>query len=137
MRKLDDSRTQTNLDILESSDLYSLALFSLYKLSDSTKYAKLSELPYIIDKDSLFRFLKYYEGQTITIPDISELVNVTRMLVVYQELRVNGKTFREALTKAGIKYDRDDIPQIKKKIMELDSIITTFNRTHNDNKNDA
>lgn len=127
---------RNDLDILQSNDIYSLALFTLYKLSDNSKYSTISEIPYIIDKDSLFRFLKFYGGHTIAVPTVEELVSTTRLLVAYQQLKVLGRSFKDSLKCAGIDYNIKDVPLIKKRLYEIETIILAYNRIHNDGTDD-
>lgn len=72
------------LDELNKKDIYSLILFVLYKLKDNPEYSILSELIYLLDNDSFIRFLKYFEGQTITVPKISELKSILDSLLFYE-----------------------------------------------------
>lgn len=87
------------LEQLKSSDIYSLMLFVLFKLKDSEKYASLSELAYIFDKESLLDFCQYYGGTTITVPTISELELVLNGLLLFQEVDLNHKDLTEELSK--------------------------------------
>lgn len=131
MKKRTVEEQNLDLDLLNNDDAYSLALFTLYKLSDSN-YATLCEMPYIIDKASLLRFLRYFGGQTITIPTVEELSNTVRLMVAYQSRIVRKEPLYIAMKKAGIKYTNEQIPEIKRKLVELDSIISVYNRVHND-----
>ena len=47
------SNIQASLDNLNMVDIYSMMLFALYKLNNVPEYSTLSELVYILDKDSL------------------------------------------------------------------------------------
>ena len=64
------------LEELDKQDIYSLILFTLYKLKDVSEYSVLSELIYILDDKSFARFLSYFEGQTIKVPKINDLKNI-------------------------------------------------------------
>ena len=72
---------------LKTKDVYSLILFILYKLKEDPKYSTLSELAYILDKDSLLNLCQYYGGLTITIPTIAEIDRVVNSI----DLRQNEK----------------------------------------------
>ena len=78
---------------LKTKDLYSLILFILYKLKEDPKYSTLSELAYILDKDSLLNLCQYYGGLTITIPTMSEIDHVLNALLLYQKVQVDGLDF--------------------------------------------
>lgn len=72
------------LEELNKKDIYSLILFVLYKMKDNPEYSTLSELIYILDNDSFIRFLKYFEGETITIPKIDDLKMILDALLFYE-----------------------------------------------------
>lgn len=72
------------LEELDKQDIYSLILFTLYKLKDVDEYSVLSELVYILDEKSFSRFLSYFEGQTIKIPKIQDLKNIVNALLFYE-----------------------------------------------------
>lgn len=101
-----------NFDILKDKDIYSLLLFILYKIKDLPEYSVLSELSYILDKDTLFKFLKYYEGLTITIPRIKDLIHILDVLLLYQKVNFEKLDFNLVLTQYDLKEDE------KLKLME-------------------
>lgn len=72
------------LEELDKQDIYSLILFTLYKLKDVSEYSVLSELIYILDDKSFTRFLSYFEGQTIKVPKINDLKNIINALLFYE-----------------------------------------------------
>lgn len=72
------------LEELNKRDIYSLILFTLYKMKDIPEYSTLSELIYVLDNDSFIRFLKYFEGSTITVPKIDDLKNILNALFFYE-----------------------------------------------------
>ena len=72
------------LEELDKQDIYTLILFTLYKLKDVSEYSVLSELVYILDEKSFSRFLSYFEGQTIKIPRIQDLKNIVNALLFYE-----------------------------------------------------
>lgn len=105
------------LEQLKSSDIYSLMLFVLFKLKDSEKYATLSELAYIFDKESLLDFCQYYGGTTITVPTISELELVLNGLLLFQQVDLNHKDFTEELSKFDLKKNsKEQLISIYKEI---------------------
>ena len=91
-----------SLEELNKEDLYSLMLFALYKLKDDKEYSTLSELVYILDKESLFNFLNLYGGLTITIPTLYELKKMVYALMVYQQVNIEGNDLQTAFRKMNI-----------------------------------
>lgn len=94
-----------NLNDLNSEDTYSTALLLLFVFSRNDKYSTLSELAYILDHDNFIKFIKYYEGQTITIPSQEEILKSLRVLLLYQYYIVEQLSWKESLTKAGFSKD--------------------------------
>lgn len=86
------------LNELSAKDIYSMTLFALYRLKDNPQYATLSELVYVLDKDSLFNFLSVFEGLTIKVPKLSELQEVVYGLMLFTLVNVQGIPYDEAFT---------------------------------------
>ena len=92
-----------DLNNLSFEDNYSLSLMLLHKLSNNPKYSVLSELAYLMDKDSLINFLTYYGGKTIEVPTIDKLKSTLRTLILYQKYIVEKIPWDEALKMSGYK----------------------------------
>ena len=85
-----------NLNTLHLSDIYSLMLFIMYKLQDVPDYAALSELCYLLDGANLTRLLTYFSGKTLQIPTQEEFSNMSKALLLYQYINIDGHTLVEA-----------------------------------------
>lgn len=83
------------LDTLSTEDIYSLMLFVLYKSTEIPQYSALSQLAYILDKDSLLKLCEFYGGLTIKIPTISQLQNLLEGLLMYQLVDLEQRDFEE------------------------------------------
>ena len=103
-----------NLNNLHLSDIYSLMLFILYKLQDIPDYAVLSELCYLLDGANLTRLLTYFAGKTLQIPTEEEFANLSKALLLYQYINLDGNSLSEAQSKL-----TDVTPKQKDRIMEL------------------
>lgn len=90
------------LEELNKQDIYSLILFTLYRLKDVSEYSILSELIYILDEKSFSRFLSYFEGQTIKIPRISDLKSIINALLFYERKSNTNMTDDEILADLNI-----------------------------------
>lgn len=90
-----------DLNNLSIEDNYSLSLMLLHKVSDNPKYSTLSELSYLMDKDSLINFLTYYGGKTIEVPTIEKLQSTLRTLILYQKYIIEKEPWERALELAG------------------------------------
>ena len=85
------------LNGLKETDLYSVILFALAKLRDTPEYSALSELFYILDKDSMIKLCQIFGGVTITVPTIEELELITYALLIYEYVDVNGLNYTDAI----------------------------------------
>lgn len=93
----------SELDKLKTRDVYSLILFILYKIKDNEKYSTLSELAYIVDKESLLSICQYFGGLTITIPTIDEFEEILNVLLLYQKVDIEGRELDKTLDDFGIR----------------------------------
>jgi hypothetical protein len=88
---------------LNVDDTYYVTLLLLALSNDNPKYSTISELAYILDHDNFINFIKYFEGQTITIPKIDNIIESLKLLLVFQYNIVEKKPIEEAIKLAG--YD--------------------------------
>ena len=86
-----------HLDQLKSSDLWSVILFALYKMHNNPEYSTLSELSFLLDKDSLLNLCEFFGGMTIHIPTINELENTVNALLLYQFVDIEHQDIDIAL----------------------------------------
>lgn len=117
------------LQNLSKNDIYSLMLFTLFKLKDDPKYSTLSELCYILDGDNLTRFLKYFGGLTIKIPTIRDMRLLTQSLLLYQYVNIDEDVnFKKALEAVcGDEFTADEVKESYSKLLEVVSEYS-FNR---------
>lgn len=116
---------KNEINNLKTADIYSLMLFALYKMTDAPEYSALSQLAYLLDKDSLLKLCEFYGGLTITIPTIDELENVLYALLLYQEVDVEHKDYDESLEK----LHRKDLPidTIESTYISVKDILKNYN----------
>lgn len=105
---------KNNLNNLHLSDIYSLMLFVMYKVQDVPDYAVLSELCYLLDGSNLTRLLTYFAGKTLKIPTETEFANLSKALLLYQYINLDGNSLTEAQAKL-----EDVTPKQKEQITEL------------------
>lgn len=80
------------LEKLNIEDIYSLLLFVLYKSTEIPQYSTLSQLAYILDKDSLLKLCEFYGGMTIKVPTIEELEELLNGLLIFQLVEVERQS---------------------------------------------
>lgn len=108
------------LNSLDKNDIYSLMLFTLYKIKDIPDYLTLSELCYILDGDNLTKFLSYFGGMTITVPTLKDLRLIVKGLMLYQYVNVEQGNFEEALkVVTNDEFSPEEIKVIYTKILEV------------------
>lgn len=111
---------KTNIEKLNSNDIYSLMLFALFKMRDIKEYSTLSELVYVLDKSSLMKFLECFGGLTITVPTKGELQILINALLLYQLVDIEGKDFNETIETLDVKtFAKKDIEIIYFKLKEI------------------
>lgn len=108
------------LNSLNKDDIYSIMLFTLYKVKDIPDYLTLSELAYVLDSENLTKFLSYFGGMTLTVPKLKDLRLVLKGLTLYQYVNVEGGDFEDSLKAlAGDEFSSEDIKNIYVKIVEV------------------
>lgn len=111
---------------LTSEDLYSLILFSLYKMDEVPEYSTLSELAYILDKNNLLKLLKQFGGTTITIPYMSDLKLMAACLLLYERVNIEGNDFNSAVSSLDISSEFN-LSKIKKAYFSLCKVMEKYN----------
>ena len=125
------SSVATNLNNLKERDLYSLSLFSLYKLTGVPEYSSLSELVYVLDKDNLLNLCEFFGGQTIRIPTIDELEALVYSLLLYQYVNVDKVEYKDAIKLIG--HESKDLRAVKANYRKLVEILKNYNFNVRDN----
>ena len=108
-----------SLNVLSQTDVYSLILFALWKIKEIPEYSTLSELSYVLDNNSLLRFLDYYGGTTIKIPTREEFNIVMNALCLYQQVDIEGLDFKEALDNLNCDSTLKETKEAYSKIKDL------------------
>ena len=107
------------LNTLNKTDIYSLMLFTLYKMQDLPEYSTLSELCYILDGDNLSKFLSYFGGMTIKVPTLREMRLLVQALLLYQYVNLEEEDFNETLKALADEFSEEEIKGVYDKIVEV------------------
>lgn len=118
-------KIKTELENLTKSDIYSLILFALYKCNESPEYSALSELAYILDKESLLKMCEYYGGLTIRIPTIDELERFLNALLVFQLVDIENNDLQETLLK--LKNKNEHIKFLENDYNLIKQVLSKYN----------
>lgn len=113
---------------LQDVDMYSISMFTLYKLIDIPEYAALGELPYILDKENMLKLCQYFGGRQIKIPTIDELYSTMNLLLLYQYVNIEGKEYNEAIQLIG--YSSRELRKVKQAYTKLCEILSNYNFKH-------
>ena len=89
--------TKEKLSAMKMTDVYSLILFAMFKMKEIPEYSTLSELSYVLDGKSLFNFLEYFGGTTITVPTMKEFKVMVEALLLYQYINIEGISYNQAI----------------------------------------
>lgn len=120
LSKKKKTKVQESLQTLNKTDVYSLLLFTLYKMHDISEYSSLSELCYVLDNDNLVKLLSFYGGMTIRIPTLKEMRLMTQALLLFQYVNLEKGDFSEALeTVCDNEFNETEMLEAYKKITEV------------------
>lgn len=117
--------TKEKLQSMQMTDVYSLLLFALYKIKDLPEYSTLSEMAYILDGDSLFKFMEYFGGKTIRVPTLAEFKVVVEALLLYQYVNLEGISYNQALKL--LDTSEASLKDIKNCYARMVEILNTYN----------
>lgn len=117
-------KVKEELAKLKDVDVYSLMLFAMFKLRDIPEYSSLSELVYILDKESLLKLCEYFGGLTLKIPTIDELESIIYSLVLYQFVNIDGMNYDEAVKIIGHRANK--LRQVKNDYVRICEILEKY-----------
>lgn len=122
-----------NINNLKEQDIYSFLLFILYQLTGVNEYSSLSELIYVLDKKNFLNLCEFFGGQTITIPTIPEIENLTYAFLVYQYVNIEGLSIKDAIEK--IPSADKDVSNIKATYKIICEALKNYNFDRGDKDN--
>lgn len=112
---------------LKTVDIYSLILFALFKLRDIPEYSTLSELVYVLDKDSLLKLCEYFGGLTLKIPTVEELESLVYSLLLYEYVNIENMSYKDACDIIG--HSSKDLRKVKSDYNKLVEILDKYDFT--------
>lgn len=115
---------RTELDKLTTSDIYSLMMFALYKSTELPEYSTLSQLSYLLDKDSLLRLCEVYGGLMIKLPTIAEIEKLLNALLVFQLVDVEKNNLEETLIK--FKNKNEHIDTLENDYLQIRQLLSSY-----------
>ena len=109
---------------LTQPDVYALICEGLYALKDYKKYSTISELSYLLDRESFIKLIKYFGGMTVEIPTLDEFKDTIKLRMLYQAVEVDKLPWRKALDEAG--YDLSQSRSAQRKLAILKKTVNSF-----------
>ena len=113
-----------NLTKLSETDLWSLVLFTLFKMRDLPEYSSLSELVYLLPKESVIQLCQYYGGMTITIPTLDELEEMLYTLLLYKKIEIDKIDYDKALSELSLSQWEES--KVKKQYEKVHRILDRY-----------
>lgn len=122
-------RIKEELLNLKKVDIYSLLLFVLFQIKQIPEYSALTELVYILDKDSVLKLCQYFGGTTLQIPTLEELEILIYSVLLYNYINIENKEMNDALKLIGC--DKDKLKEVKRNYIKISRLLEryTFNRS--------
>ncbi len=114
------------LDKLNQQDIYSLILFTLFKIKDIPEYSAVSELAYTLDKNNLLNLCEHFGGTTITIPTLDEIENLIYSLLAYQYIEIEHKDSNDVFKYIKSLDESIDIQKIKKSFKSMCEVLRNY-----------
>lgn len=122
-------RIKEELLNLKKVDIYSLLLFVLFQIKQIPEYSSLTELVYLLDKDSVLKLCQYFGGTTLQIPTLEELEVIVYSVLLYNYVDIDNKDMDEALKLIGC--SKDKLKEVKRNYIKISKLLEryTFNRS--------
>ena len=116
------------LSKFKEQDIYALLCGYLFELKNVPEYSIISELAYLLDRESFVNLIDYFEGQTFTVPTKKDFQNAIRTLLLLQYYEIEGKPWKDSLVKAG--FDTSDGRAAQIQLNKLKSTLDKYNFTN-------
>ena len=117
------------LSKFKEQDVYALLCGYLFELRNIPEYSIISELAYLLDRDSFVNLIDYFEGQTFTIPTKKDFQNAVRTLLLLEYFEIEGKPWKDSLKEAGFETSDGRVAQIQ--LNKLKNTLSKYNFNHN------
>lgn len=111
-----------SLNDWEQSDILYGAFLLAYKCCGSDVLGEATRLPYIMDKNTLFVFLKMYGGTTITVPTVEQFIYSVKLMMVYECILNRNYSTQDACKFVGIPYTED----VENKLDVIQTLVENF-----------
>lgn len=116
------------LSKFKEQDIYALLCGYLFEFKNVPEFSIISELAYLLDKESFVNLIDYFEGQTFTVPTKKDFQNAIRTLLLLQYYEIEGKPWKDSLVEAG--FDTSDGRAAQIQLKKLKQTLEKYNFTN-------
>lgn len=109
---------------LKEMDLYTVMLFTLYKMMSVPEFSSISELAYVLDKENFLNLCEYFGGTTIRIPTKDELKDLVYALLLYQYTKIDNIPYDKAVQLIG--HESKDLRSVKKNYTAVCNVLEDY-----------
>lgn len=115
------------LSKFKEQDVYALLCGYLFEFKNVPEYSIISELAYLLDRESFVNLIDYFEGQTFKVPTKKDFQNAIRTLLLLQYYEIEGRPWKDSLVAAG--FDTSDGRAAQIQLKKLKTTLEKYNFT--------
>lgn len=115
------------LSKFKEQDVYALLCGYLFEFKNVPEYSVISELAYLLDRESFVNLIDYFEGQTFKVPTKKDFQNAIRTLLLLQYYEIEGRPWKDSLVAAG--FDTSDGRAAQIQLKKLKTTLEKYNFT--------
>lgn len=115
------------LSKFKEQDVYALLCGYLFEFKNVPEYSVISELAYLLDRESFVNLIDYFEGQTFKVPTKKDFQNAVRTLLLLQYYEIEGRPWKDSLVAAG--FDTSDGRAAQIQLKKLKTTLEKYNFT--------
>ena len=86
---------------LSDAETYAALCDFLYEVRGIPQYAYLSELCYLLDKESFMNLVYYYSGTQFVVPTTKEIAEAVQIMKLYNSYEIEKRPWKESVQAAG------------------------------------
>ena len=110
---------------IEDEDTYALICNFLYDIKDIPEYATISELCYLLDKNSFKNIVRYFGGRSFTVPTKKEIAEAIQVIKLYNFYEIEKRPWKDAVLLAG--FSSSSGKMAKNKLEKLKATMKKYN----------
>lgn len=120
----DDSSDNLISKLTSLNDFYFIVHLIINKFNKNNKNSLIPELAYLLDSKSFTNLITYFEGETITIPTREEVLDSLKLIELYYNYKILGKSWDTSISDTYGSLSIDDKKEIAVKYNELVNLLS-------------